>query len=272
MTERDYVLGTHDAEIERLARQHEAWRRIAQAAWRRAGIGPGQTVLDLGAGPGWASLDLAELVGATGTVLAIERSDRFLAALARESAARGLHQIRRIAADLVEDELGSVRADAAWCRWVLSFVSDPPRVVRRIARALRPGGVAVFHEYLDYGSWRLAPPSAALERFVSSVMASWRRVGGEPNIALSLPSLLVHEGFELIALEPRLFVVQPGHPLWDWLAAYVGNALERLPESGDLSAEEAAAVRVAMRSAAVDPAACVVTPCVLEIIARQVAR
>ena len=55
----DYLLGTHDDEIARLALQHRVWRPRVLDAWRRAGIGPGDRVIDIGAGPGFASLDLA---------------------------------------------------------------------------------------------------------------------------------------------------------------------------------------------------------------------
>ena len=59
MSERDYVLGTHDAEVERLGLQHRVWRERARDAWARAGIAAGQTVIDVGAGPGYAAIDLA---------------------------------------------------------------------------------------------------------------------------------------------------------------------------------------------------------------------
>ena len=66
----DYVLGTHDGEVARLGLQHRVWREAMFAAWRRAGIRTGWRVVDVGAGPGYATLDLAELVGASGEVLA----------------------------------------------------------------------------------------------------------------------------------------------------------------------------------------------------------
>ena len=72
--ERDYVLGTHDEEIERLALQHRVWRPRASDAWRRAGFTQGQTILDVGCGPGHATLDLAEIVGQSGRVVALDRS------------------------------------------------------------------------------------------------------------------------------------------------------------------------------------------------------
>jgi len=84
----DYVLGTGDEEIARLGVQHRVWRARAIDAWRRAGIAAGQTVVDVGCGPGYASLDLAELVGSSGRVIAIDRSQRFLAALDAAATAR----------------------------------------------------------------------------------------------------------------------------------------------------------------------------------------
>jgi SAM-dependent methyltransferase len=60
MSGTDYVLGTHDEEIARLGLQHQAWRSRALAAWQKGEFGPGQTVLDVGCGPGFASLDIGE--------------------------------------------------------------------------------------------------------------------------------------------------------------------------------------------------------------------
>src|ERR1700674_2828201 len=98
MSEGDYVLGTHDAELERLGLQHRLWRPRMLDAWRRAGIVPGQTVLDVGAGPGYAALDLAEIVGRTGRVVALERSRRFVEVLTARAAARGFTQLEVVEA------------------------------------------------------------------------------------------------------------------------------------------------------------------------------
>ena len=69
-----YVLGTHSEELERLGRQHQIWQAEAMAAWDKAGFKSGDHLLDLGCGPGFASFDLAELVGLTGQVLGIDQA------------------------------------------------------------------------------------------------------------------------------------------------------------------------------------------------------
>ena len=121
-SDKDYVLGTHDAEIDRLGLQHQVWRRAALSLWERAGISRGSTVIDAGAGPGFASLDLGEIVGKEGRVIALERSERFLNRLKEEAARRGLSQIQAVEGDLLGDVWPQGLADFIWCRWVLAFV------------------------------------------------------------------------------------------------------------------------------------------------------
>ncbi len=162
MADVDYVLGTHDAEIARLGMQHRVWRSRAIDAWQRAGIQQGQTVVDLGAGPGFASLDLAAIVGGSGRVIAVERSERLLSVLTKAACSRNLRQIEPVLADVVTTDLGTEVADGLWCRWVLCFVTDPTAAMNHFAAALNPNGVAVFHGYIDYRTWRLAPRSKRL--------------------------------------------------------------------------------------------------------------
>ncbi len=267
--ERDYVLGTHDAEIERLGLQHRVWRPRASRAWRRAGFTVGQTLLDVGCGPGYAALDLAEIVGGAGRVVAIDRSRRFLDVLQARAAARGITQLDARELDLDEQPLPEVLADGAWSRWVYSFVRHPRTLLEGVAAALRPGGVMVIHEYLDYRAWRLSPRSTAFEAFVVEVMASWRASGGEPDIALDLPRWLAGLGFEIESTEPITEVARPGDFLWQWPKAFVGTGLERLVELGRVDAARARVMQQAFDDTEATPGAFLVTPTVLEIIARK---
>lgn len=81
--ERSYYLGAHDAEIRRLGLPHRVWRPHVLDARRRAGVAPGASVIDAGAGPGYASLDLAEIVEEEGRVIALKRAERFTGARGR---------------------------------------------------------------------------------------------------------------------------------------------------------------------------------------------
>jgi SAM-dependent methyltransferase len=268
-TERDYVLGTHDAEIERLGLQHRVWAPRATDAWRRAGFTTGGTLVDLGCGPGWASLDLARITGPAGRVVAVDRSHRFLDAL--ESAARreGLSWIETHELDLDESPLPVSGADGAWSRWVYAFVREPRAVLERAVAALRPGGVMVLHEYADYRAWRLSPRSVPFEAFVAEVMASWREHGGEPDIALELPGWLAELGMDVLELRPIAEVATPGSFLWRWPREFVRVGVDRLVELGRMDAAAAEQVVAELAGAERTPGAFMLTPTVLEIVARR---
>jgi SAM-dependent methyltransferase len=267
MTDRDYVLGTQDEEIDRLGLQHRVWRARMLDGWARARIGPGQIVLDVGAGPGFATVDLAEIVGPAGKVLAFERSQRFLGALEARAAQLGLANVEAREHDVAEAPLGEAIADAAWCRWVLSFVADPAATVRHIAQALRPGGTAIFHEYADYGAWQMMPPNPDVDRFRALVMQSWRDNGGEPDIALQLPVLLAAAGMEVVEARPLMEIVRRGDFSWEWPAAFMAVNAARLHELGYASGEEAACFSRALDECPED--ALMITPLVAQIIARR---
>src|SRR5215470_6160342 len=92
--DRDYILGTHDEELARLGLQHRVWRQVALDCWQRAGITVGKLVLDIGAGPGYAAIDLAEIVGPAGEVVAVERSQNFIRAMETTCRARSLANVK----------------------------------------------------------------------------------------------------------------------------------------------------------------------------------
>jgi len=269
-TEHEYVLGTHDAEIDRLGLQHRVWHPRALDAWRRAGFTIGQTIVDVGCGPGYATIDLAEIVGGSGRVVAVDRSRRFLDALERSARLRGFeNRIETHELDLAESPLPEGSADGAWARWILAFVREPRALLARISRVLRPGGVFVSHEYFDYSTWRLSPRSPELEEFVSIVMASWRADGGEPDVGLEIPRWLEELGFEILSLKPIVDAVRPSDAVWKWPSAFIEVGLARLVSLGRLTDEQARRIRTAFDERERDPSALMITPAVLEVIAAR---
>jgi SAM-dependent methyltransferase len=268
--ERDYVLGTHDDEIERLGIQHEVWRGRAMAAWRRAGFKAGQTILDVGSGPGYATLDIASLVGERGRVIAVDRSRRFLGALDARRTERGLNNVDVIESDLDEVKFESAVAHGAWCRWVLAFVMRPRDLLEKIAAAIEPGGVFVSHEYFDYGSWRSMPPSPLFAEFVQATIRNWRKSGGEPDIGLEVPHWLEELGFTIESVSPIVDVITPKDFAWQWPASFMDVGLTRLLDLGAIDRAREAEFRDALGAVANTASMRMVTPAVLEVIARKV--
>jgi ubiquinone/menaquinone biosynthesis C-methylase UbiE len=69
----NYLLGSSDAEHERLIRQAIRLAPVTERFFREAGIGPGQRVLELASGVGDVAMLVARLIGPSGEVVAIKR-------------------------------------------------------------------------------------------------------------------------------------------------------------------------------------------------------
>jgi SAM-dependent methyltransferase len=266
--ERDYVLGTGDAEIDRLRLQHAVWRADATAAWRVAGFRPGDTILDVGCGPGFASLDLSDVVGSDGRVVAIDQSRRFLDHLAAQCRARAVENVSVTQQDLASATLNGLRADGAWLRWILAFVPNPRRALECVVAALKAGGTIAIQEYFAYESWRLLPRDAEFEAFVSAVMKSWRARGGEPNVGLDIVPWLESMGLEIRSTRTITDVVTHSSHRWHWPTAFALSGLERLIELGDVTPAAGERMRARIQALRTEDA-WMVTPGMIEVIARR---
>lgn len=266
----DYVLGTHDAEIGRLRLQHGIWRTLVHDCWQRAGIGVGQRIIDIGCGPGFASIDLARMVGPAGKVYGVERSARFIEYAQALCRAENLNNVPFQLADVMLDDIDAADCDAVWCRWLAIFVPDPGLLVKKMASAVKPGGRLVFHEYVHYETYQSVPPSRPLEEFVQQVMLSWRETGGEPNVARYLPGHLADAGCRVLETRPISFSAQPHDPVWQWPASFIDINLQRLLELGRVDQDWVNAVKADVRALEANPNALLITPMVLEIIAEKI--
>ncbi len=115
-------------------------QQATQAMLGMAGVKPGAHVLDVAAGAGDQTLDIAERVGPDGYVLATDLSPEILRFAAQQAAAAGHRNVETRLSDgqslLVED----TRFDAVVCRLGLMFFGDPLQGLHEMARVLKPGG------------------------------------------------------------------------------------------------------------------------------------
>ena len=245
------------------------WKPFVPDCWQRAGISLNHRVVDIGAGPGFATIDLAEMVGEGGEVFAIERSKNYTDAIHSFCSKSDYKSIRIHELDLLKDDLLAFEADFSWCRWVACFVSDPQLLIQKIAGTLHEGGVAIFFEYCDYATWRFAPQNRVLESFICEVMKSWRDTGGEPDIALNLPTYLVNSGFNLRSVRTYIFYVHPNEFILKWPASFIKISADRLYELGKVTKWRTVEVMNELKVAESDLNTYMITPMVLEILAEK---
>lgn len=140
------------------ARMREQWDRSAEGwndhtalirNWLRAAtdamldmaqVGRGSRVLDLAAGAGDQTLDIAQRVGAQGQVLAVDLSSVILELAQRNVERAGLRNVTTLVADGEDLPIDAARFDSAVCRLGLMLFHDPARALREVQRTLRPGG------------------------------------------------------------------------------------------------------------------------------------
>lgn len=147
---------------------HLSWDQVyARQAQRAALIGDwmeglriksSDHVLEIGAGPGFVSLALAERVGPTGIVYAVDRSLDALAYLAHLQDERGIRQIERIAADAAALELPGRPVNSALITMVLHHADDPAGILRNVGRCMPAGAPVVIGEFHPEGPCSSGPP------------------------------------------------------------------------------------------------------------------
>src|SRR5882672_10017883 len=124
-----YVLGSTDAEHERLVRQAAQLDPYTERLFREAGIGPGQRILDIGSGVGDVAMLVARLVGPSGEVVGVERDPQSISHARVRVAEAGLHNVSFIQSD-ISQFTESKPFDAAVGRFILMWLPDPVSIVR----------------------------------------------------------------------------------------------------------------------------------------------
>ncbi len=267
--EKPYVFGTHSAELERLGLQHRVWRPDVTDAWRRAGFTSGQTILDLGSGPGFLSMDLAEIVGSEGRVIALDRSSDFLNHLNTEATKNGLQNVFTHCLNLDEEEIPNVPLDGAYARWLFAFLRNPKKLLERVVKNLRVGGTLVIHEYFHYHTFGFTSPSPAFEVFIAAVLKGWYAEGGKPDIAPELLTWCQELGLHIESIKPIVHIVTPESYIWQWPKSFVEVSPWRLADLGYMTKSEVEALQSEFAAFESDGRIRIITPAVLEIIARK---
>lgn len=267
--EGEYILGTERREVERLRFQHKVWVEQSYALWRRAGIGAGDRVLDLGCGPGFTSMELANIVGPGGRVIARDKSERFLEFLKEECERQSCAQVE-VSLGAVEDiALPAGSLDAAYARWLLSWVEDAGAVMERVARCLRPGGVFVLQEYVDWGAMRLVPRQGFFDRGVAACLRSFKDGGATIDIGERVPKLAADCGLKVEYFAPVARAGGPGSMEWRWVEQFLLEYLPKLAERGLIERDEVEAFGGRLAQCSQDGATRCCAPALADVVLRK---
>jgi SAM-dependent methyltransferase len=112
---------------------------------------PGDTMLELAAGPGDTGFAAAPLVGEDGRLVSSDFSPEMVEVGRRRAAELGLTNVEHRVLDAEDIELESDSVDGVLCRWGYMLMADPAGALSETRRVLRDGG------RLALAVWREAP-------------------------------------------------------------------------------------------------------------------
>lgn len=167
-----------------LGLRNDLYRRPLATALDRLGLEEGWRCVDVGAGAGDVSVALAEIVGRSGRVYAVDSDPLARDEAAAAAAAAGGAQVVAITQAGEDLTLGE-EVDLAYCRFLLLHVVDPARVLAKMAGVLRPGGYLLAQE-----------PVTSAGRVDGRPMSM--PDGRHPDVGAVLPALVRDLGLELV--------------------------------------------------------------------------
>jgi SAM-dependent methyltransferase len=120
---------------------------------------PGQTILELAAGPADTGLMAAELIRPGGTLICTDFSEGMLAQARARAAELGLDNVQFRELDAESLDLDTASVDAALCRWGYMLMADPGAALSETRRVLRPSGRLALAAWAgpEENQWAAAP-------------------------------------------------------------------------------------------------------------------
>jgi ubiquinone/menaquinone biosynthesis C-methylase UbiE len=161
----------------------------------------GQRILDVGCGIGHSALRLAPLVGATGCVVGLDKSDPLITEARRRATGLSAPLTYQVG-DAQHLDFPPQRFDVCRTERVLMYVDNPQQALDEMLRIVRPGGMLVLFEFDYDGIVVDAPDQAFTRRLVRLVADSVP----SPWIGRQISRLLRERGVQAITVIPHMIL------------------------------------------------------------------
>lgn len=137
---------------------------------------PGMDVADIGAGTGLFTRLMAQKVGESGVVYAVDIVPAFVELIGKQAAGDGLTQVKPVLCTERSVELEPASIDLAFLCDVYHHFEFPKSSLASIHRALRPGGTLVLVEFRrvpgESSDWIMNHVRAGQEQFTEEIRAA----------------------------------------------------------------------------------------------------
>ncbi len=128
----------------RRARIESGSARVAEWLIRELAPQPGDTILEIAAGPGDTGFLAAPLIGEEGRLISTDFSPEMVEVARRRGEELGLTNVEHVRMDAEHLELEDDSVDGVICRFAFMLMADPAAALAETRRVLRPGGRLVL--------------------------------------------------------------------------------------------------------------------------------
>jgi ubiquinone/menaquinone biosynthesis C-methylase UbiE len=221
MAEREsYTHGHHESVL----RSHQ-WRTAENsAAYLLPHLHEGMTILDVGAGPGTITADLARIV-APGAVRGVDAAADIVAQASTLAVEQGLANLSFAVDDAYALDAEDAAYDVVHAHQVLQHLARPVDALREFRRVLAPGGMAAVRD-VDYEGVIWYPLIPALQEWLDVYVRMHRGVGGEPAAGRRLKAWAREAGFAEVVSSASLWLFEtPEDRAW-WGGLWADRALQ----------------------------------------------
>lgn len=153
----------------------------------------GDSILDIGCGPGNITVDLARVV-TQGRVVGIDASADVIAR-ARTDTPADVQNVEFETGDVYELGFPDSSFDVVHAHQVLQHLTDPVRALREMRRVLRPGGLLAVRD-ADYKAFMWSPSDPRLDRWLEIYHLVTTANEAEADAGRHLLEWVVAAGFE----------------------------------------------------------------------------
>ena len=108
---------------------------------REAGVTPGETVLEVGCGPGFFTIPAAEIVGDGGHLYSIDLNPAAIQSVRQKVKEKGLKNVEVFQADVVRTGLPDDNIDNAFLFGIIRSLKDFDALLLEMHRVLKPEGL-----------------------------------------------------------------------------------------------------------------------------------
>jgi len=212
--------------------ESEGMRRRQDTAISAAAPSPGDHVVDLGCGPGFYLKPLADLVGPTGRVTAVEPSPDMRASASSRFGDSGVVSIADGSAFSIS--LDDETVDVVLSVQVFEYIDDISRALAEVLRVLKPGGRALIWD----SDWSTVSCHNSDEQRHRSVMSAWDHHLADANLPRTLAPAMRRAGFSDVSIATHAFTLTDLTPgtMADGVVNVIKSYVAGRPEVGPVVA------------------------------------